>query len=152
VIWREVMRVTIPGAPVPKGRPRFYMSNGRPKTYTDKKTRAYEKLVALCVSSSPALRGQSRPLCGYGPVRVDIVAIFPRPQRLQAKRWSDGLIPMACRPDIDNICKSAMDGVGLATGLVWNDDGQVQTLRAEAYYAERDQAPRLELAIYVPTD
>ncbi len=152
MIWREVMRVTIPGAPVPKGRPRFYVSNGRVKTYTDKKTRAYEKKVALCVSSSTALRGQSRPLCGYGPVRVDIVAIFPRPQRLQAKRWSDGLIPMACRPDIDNVCKAALDGVGLATGLVWNDDGQVQTLRAEAYYAERDQPPRLELAIYVPTD
>jgi len=152
IVWREVLRVTIPGAPVPKGRPRFYMRHGRPKVFTDKKTAAYEKLIALCVSSSPALRGKGRPLCGDGPVRVDIVAIFPRPQRLQARKHSDNLLPMGCRPDLDNVIKAVNDGVGLATGLVWNDDGQVQTIRAESYYAERDQSPRLELAIYVPSE
>lgn len=152
MIWREVLRVTIPGAPVPKGRPRFYMRQGRPKVFTDKKTAAYEKLIALCVSSSPMLRGQSRPLCGDGPVRVDIVAVFPRPQRLQARKHSDGLLAMSCRPDLDNVLKACLDGVGLAKGLIWNDDGQVQTIRAESYYCERSQVPRLDLAIYVPTD
>ena len=106
MIWREVLRVTIPGAPVPKGRPRF----GKGKTYTDKKTRAYEKLIALCVSSSPMLRDKPRPLCGDGPVRVDIVAVFPRPQRLQARRHSDNLIPMGCRPDLVNVLKACLDG------------------------------------------
>lgn len=152
IVWREVLRFTVPGPPVPKGRPRFWVKNRQVRTYTDKKTAAYEKLVALCVSSSPMLRGQARPLCGGGPVRVDIVAVFPRPQRLQAKRFPDGLVAKYSRPDLDNICKSAIDGVGLAKGLIWNDDGQVQTLRAEAYYAERDQPPRLELVIYIPSE
>ena len=151
-MWREVLRVTIPGPPVPKGRPRFYMRGGKPRVHTDSKTRAYEKLVALCVSSSPQLRGSSRPLCGDGPVRVDIVAIWPRPQRLMAKRFPDGLIPKDTRPDIDNICKSTYDGIGRANGLIWNDDGQIQCHRSEKYYAERDQGPRLELALFVPTE
>ena len=152
MIWREVLRVTIPGPPVPKGRPRFYMRGGKPRVHTDSKTRAYEKLVALCASSSPQLRGSSRPLCGDGPVRVDIVAIFPRPQRLQARKHSDNLIPMGCRPDLDNVIKAVLDGVGLVKGLIWNDDGQVSCLRADAFYAERDQGPRLELALFVPTE
>ena len=152
MIWREVLRVTIPGPPVPKGRPRFYMRGGKPRVHTDSKTRAYEKLVALCASSSPQLRGSPRPLCGDGPVRVDIVAIFPRPQTLQARRHSSGLIAHHKRPDIDNICKSALDGLGLVKGLIWNDDGQVSCLRADAFYAERDQGPRLELALFVPTE
>ncbi len=148
MIWREVLRVTIPGPPVPKGRPRF--AKGR--TYTDKKTVAYEKLVALCVSTAKELRGSRRPLCGDGPVRVDIVAIWPRPQRLMAARFPDGLIPKHTRPDIDNICKSTYDGIGRANRLIWNDDGQIQCHRSEKYYAERDQGPRLELALFVPTE
>jgi Holliday junction resolvase RusA-like endonuclease len=152
IVWREVLRVTIPGPPVAKGRPRFFLRNHQVRTYTDKKTAAFEKLVALCVSSSPMLRGQSRPLCGTGPVRVDIVAIFPRPQRLQAKRYPDQLIAKHSRPDLDNVCKAVNDGIGLAKGLIWNDDAQVQTLRAESYYAERDQSARTELVIYIPTE
>ena len=84
-------------------------------------------------------------------MRVDIVAVFPRPQRLQAKRHPDGLCAKYSRPDLDNVAKACLDGIGLATGLIWKDDGQVQTLRAEAYYAERDQSPRTELVIYIPT-
>ena len=148
MIWREVLRVTVPGTPVPKGRPRF----GKGKTYTDKKTRAYEKLIALCVSSSPMLRGKSRPLCGKGPVRVDIVAIWPRPQRLMAKRYPDGLIAKHTRPDIDNVCKAAYDAIGRAGEMIWLDDGQIQCHRSEKYYAERNGGARLEIAIYVPTD
>tara|TARA_R110002051_G_scaffold36408_1_gene79155 strand:- start:1115 stop:1501 length:387 start_codon:yes stop_codon:yes gene_type:complete len=128
------------------------MRGGKPRVHTDSKTRAYEKLVALCASSSPQLRGSPRPLCGDGPVRVDIVAIFPRPQRLQARKHSDNLIPMGCRPDLDNVIKAVLDGVGLVKGLIWNDDGQVSCLRADAFYAERDQGPRLELALFVPTE
>ena len=152
IVWREVLRVTVPGTPVPKGRPRFFLKNKQVRTYTDKKTAAFEKRVALCVSSSPMLRGQARPLCGGGPGRVDIVAVFPRPQRLNPKRFPDGLCPKHSRPDLDNVAKACLDGIGLATGLIWNDDGQVQTLRAEAYYAERDQSARTEVVIYIPTE
>ena len=80
------------------------------------------------------------------------MAIFPRPQRLQARKHSDNLIPMGCRPDLDNVIKAVLDGVGLVKGLIWNDDGQVSCLRADAFYAERDQGPRLELALFVPTE
>jgi Holliday junction resolvase RusA-like endonuclease len=99
--WEECLRVTIPGQPVAKGRPRFYMRGGRPKVHTDAKTRAFEKLVALCVSSSTATRGAPRPMCGVrDPVRVDIRAVFSRPVAMMRKKDPDEMVAHAKRPDL----------------------------------------------------
>ncbi len=148
--WEEVLRVTIPGQPVPKGRPRFRCRNNRVETYTDAKTKAFEELVALCVNTSPQLRGQKRPLVGRAPsaARIDITAVFQRPERISRKKDPDGLIPMGKRPDLDNVIKSVIDGCSIPPGMIWNDDGQVSCIRADAYYAEKDQGPRTEIVIY----
>jgi Holliday junction resolvase RusA-like endonuclease len=147
--WEEVIRETIPGQPVPKGRPRFYMRGKQPRVHTDAKTKAFEAMVARVLSTSTQTRGQPRPMCGdRAPVRVDIVAIFSRPVAMHARRYPDHLLPHACRPDLDNVCKAVLDGVGAANGLIWRDDGQVQCLRAESWYAEKGGIPRTEIAIY----
>lgn len=149
IVWEEVMRVTIPGQPVPKGRPRFQMRRGKPRVYTDGKTLAFERLVALCVSSSTATRGAPRPMCGeLGPVRLDIQAIFQRPIGMNRLKDSGDLLPHVKRPDLDNVVKSVMDGIGKAGDLIFRDDGQVQCIRAESWYAEKGQGPRTELVIY----
>jgi len=41
--------LTIGGAPVPKGRPRFSSRGGFAKAYTPKSTSDYEKQVSKCV-------------------------------------------------------------------------------------------------------
>ncbi len=147
--WVEIIRDTIPGQPVPKGRPRFYMRGKSPRVHTDAKTRAFESLVAQVLATSPQTRGQPRPMCpDRSPVRVDIVAIFQRPVAMHARKYPDSLLPHACRPDLDNVIKSAIDGIQATNGLIWKDDGQVQCIRAESWYAEKGGIPRTEIAIY----
>jgi len=147
--WVEVIRETIPGQPVAKGRPRLYMRGKQPRVHTDAKTKAFETLVARVLSTSTQTRGQTRPMCGErSPVRVDIVAVFQRPVAMHAKKYPDHLLPHSVRPDLDNVCKSTLDGIQAANGLIWRDDGQVQCLRAESWYAEKGGIPRTEIAIY----
>ena len=147
--WVELIRDTIPGQPVPKGRPRFYMRGKSPRVHTDAKTRAFESLVAQVLATSAQTRGQPRPMCpDRSPVRVDIVAIFQRPVAMHAKKYPDGLLAHACRPDLDNVIKSCVDGIQATNGLIWKDDGQVQCIRAESWYAEKGGIPRTEIAIY----
>ena len=148
--WIEVIRETIPGQPVAKGRPRFHMRNGQPRVHTDAKTRAFETLVAQVMATSTQTRGKPRPICGVRePVRVDIMAIFQRPISLSGKKYPDGLLhPKACRPDLDNVIKAVNDGIQASNGLIWHDDGQVQCIRAESWYAEKNGIPRTEITIY----
>ena len=48
----------------------------------------------------------------------------------------------------DNCIKSISDGIDRLDGLVWRDDGQVQTIRAESWYAERGQPARTLVVVY----
>lgn len=145
--WSEVLRVTIPGPPVPKARPRFAMVRGRARTFSDPRSVAYEKRIAWLVAN--ATHAELLAPAGV-PVRVDVLAIFKRPKRLHRKADPPGLVPHVVRPDLDNVVKSILDGIGIA-GL-WDDDGQVTVLRAEAAFSEKDQEPRVELTIYLPAE
>ena len=152
MIWVEVLRVTVPGQPQPKARPRCLCVNHKPRLYKDGKTRAYENYIAQCVwGVSRAYRGKPRPLCGNSdPVRVEIKAVFKRPEYMKAKRYPDGLIPHTKKPDGDNITKVVFDSVNQLGGLVWGDDCQVSSHDTNKYYSERDGEPYLEVALFVP--
>lgn len=90
---------TIPGVPQGKERPRF-TQNGA--TYTPKKTKDYEKLVAW------AYQCEAHGAKFTGTIRVDIAAIYPVPhswsKRKQAEAIDNQILPMV-KPDWDNICR-----------------------------------------------
>jgi len=44
-------------------------------------------------------------------VRVDIVAVMKRPQRLQRKKDPPGRVEHASRADLDNVVKAVLDGI-----------------------------------------
>lgn len=90
----------VPGPPVPKARPRVV--NGR--TYTPKRTRDYEALVGACYHGPPH----------EGKVTVELEIHLPNRRRV----------------DIDNICKSVMDGL---EGHAYANDGQVYQLIARKW-------------------
>lgn len=125
-------------APVPKGRPRFSTSHNskRVVAYTPQRTRDYEKIVYEVAKQH---------ISGVidGDVHVYMQFIFPRPKRLVAKRHPDGLIPHDKRPDIDNLTKSVLDGLG----KLLRDDAIVTKLSAEKHYAEREGSPRTIVTI-----
>ena len=147
--WKQIVAVEIPGVPHAKARPRFVAyARNRGKVYTDAKTKQYEQSVAWHVAAMT----RSRLLAPAGtPVRVDILAMYPRPQRLNRPKDPDGPIPKCNRHhgDLDNHIKCILDGIN-QSGL-WDDDGQVQTIRAESLYVDRGQRPSTRVRVYIPT-
>lgn len=103
------VKFTVNGNPLPKQRPRTYRTKkGKVRTITPKKTLNYEALVAQ--SASMAHDGE----LVTGDVSVSIVI-----------RRADNV-----RADIDNICKSVMDGM---EGILYKNDSQVTTLYSRLY-------------------
>ena len=128
--------LTIPGQPVPKGRPRFARRGRSVVTYTPQATADAEAWVAECLR-----RLEVAPL--EGPVRLDVVFILRRPDRLKPARHPAGLVCAPKRPDVDNLRKLLMDGLSAA----WGDDAQVVDGRAVKVYAERGEGPRTVVRI-----
>lgn len=125
----DLITFTLYGTPVPKARPRF--GNGR--AYTPKRTKDYENSLKALIEEQNI----------SGAMEVSINAIFPRPQRLMAKKHEDGLILHTKRPDLDNIVKAVLD----ALNKTLQDDAQVCIIHAFKYYAERTGEPRTEVTI-----
>lgn len=126
--------VIVPGQPVAKGRPRFARATGR--AYTPERTVRYEAIVALVASQAlPRLPGDAE-------IEVELLFVFERPKRLSRKSDPDGLVPHLAKPDLDNACKAALDGLSAHLR-----DQQVARITARKVYAERDGQPRTEIRI-----
>ncbi len=125
-------------APIPKGRPRFSRHHATKNVvaYTPKRTKDYEAQVYE--AAKPHFH---EPITE--PSHIYIEAIFPRPKRLMAKRHPDGLIPHDKRPDLDNLAKAVMDGIG----PLLSDDAIITKMTASKYYAERGGEARTLVTI-----
>ena len=129
----------IPGAPIGKGRPRATKMGNHVRLYTPKRTADWERSSALIMKNE----WRSAPLDGV--CRVDVVAVFPRPKRLMRKKDPQHRVWHSSKPDIDNVCKSALDSMVMA-GII-RDDTQVVILTAKSVYAEKDEGPCVELKL-----
>lgn len=103
---------TIPGPPIPKGRPRHTKNGGA--TYTPARTKQAEAVTAAEFR---------RQIVGYGP---------PRP----------GVFRISCAfhvrrddSDIDNLLKMVMDGL---QGVAYLNDKQVKAVGGLAIYIDRE--------------
>lgn len=105
--------------------------------YTPAATRKWE--------ASLAMMAQEQMPAGIidEPVRVDVLAVLPRPKRLLRKSDPDGLIWAPVRPDCDNITKATLDSLK----SFWRDDCVVVDTRIVKAYAERDGRPRMAIRI-----
>ncbi|EGD47094.1 endodeoxyribonuclease RusA [Ruminiclostridium papyrosolvens DSM 2782] len=139
-----LIKLTIPGEPCAKGRPRV----GKFGTYTPEKTLNYETLVKelyIIQHANKKLQGQ---------LKIDIKAYFkipqgeipkakkPKPQTLQ--RYNDilnGKIRHTKKPDWDNVGKIISDALN---GLAYDDDSQIVSAIVEKFYSND---PRVEVEI-----
>jgi Holliday junction resolvase RusA-like endonuclease len=112
---------TIPGQPIPQGRPRFTTRAGYGRAYDDPKSRAYKNYVAVSVRSQGAELIE-------GPCEVEIVFFMKRPKSLPKK-----VRHHVKRPDIDNLVKGILDALN---GELWKDDSQVCKLTASKVYTK----------------
>ena len=112
-------KITIPGRPVPKGRPRLGVRGKTAYVYTPPATREYEKLVGWVAKSAGC-----RPV--EGPVSVALS------------------VYVKGRLDADNIAKSILDGLN---GIAYEDDDQVIELLVRKHKVTRKEEERVEIEI-----
>lgn len=124
----------VPGAPIPKGRPRFRRvktAGGADfiSTYTPQKTRNFERDVRLIAKQSLGFREPAT-----GPIRLELVAVMPIPASWTKKKQAQaraGLLYPITRPDLDNIEKAVTDA---CNAVLYADDSQiVEVVKAKRY-------------------
>jgi Holliday junction resolvase RusA-like endonuclease len=138
-----VITVILRGDPEGKGRPRSRMVFPRSKppfihVYSDPKTAAYEKTLAL--AGKVAMRGRP-PL--MGPLAITVTAIMRVPASWPIKDRDAalaGTIRPQVKPDWDNIGKTS----DALNGIVWNDDVQIVFAQVLKVYGEE---PMLKIEI-----
>jgi Holliday junction resolvase RusA-like endonuclease len=138
-----MIRFTVPGAPVGKGRHRSQplMRGGKPvigaggrpivTSHTPEKTVAYEGLVAH--EGRIAMRGRSL-IAGPVEMMLHIACAVPKSASKRARAdMLAGRIRPTKKPDTSNVLKAIEDGLN---GVVWVDDVQVVEHVISKRYAE----------------
>lgn len=126
------MKITIPGEPRGKQRPRFNKKTGT--TYTPSETTQYEKMVKMIARATY----HHEPI--EGAIRVRIQSMYripPSASQDRKKRMQLGLILPEVKPDVDNVAKIILDALN---GVVYKDDKQVVELITRKFY---DTNPRV---------
>jgi len=133
------VRITVPGRPIPKGRPRF--SKGR--AYTPARTAKHEKLIRD--EAMVQMFGKDILTC---PVEVFMDFYFPINKTYSKKKQKEMMEggysltsdkePVHCmkKVDLDNLEKLANDALN---GVVFEDDQQIVMLSAWKHWAYPDE-------------
>ena len=127
------MKLTIPGEPCAKQRPRL----GKGFTYTPTKTVNYETLVKQLYITQGNERLE-------GALKLTVNAYFSIPKSASKKKTLDmyeSRIRPTKRPDWDNIGKIISDALN---GLAYHDDSQIVAATVGKWYSTE---PRVEVEI-----
>jgi Holliday junction resolvase RusA-like endonuclease len=129
--------IIAPLAPEACARPRAAARGGHVRVYMPAATRRWQtQFAAVALEHLPGGRIEE-------PLRVDVLAVLARPQRLQRRSDSAGLIWAPVRPDADNVGKNVLDALAFAM----RDDAQVVQLHVMKTYAEKGAEPRVEVRL-----
>ena len=119
-----MIKITIPGIPVAKGRPRVTKRGA----FTPQKTVNYESLVQYIYMDQA--EGQKL----EGPLKMDIGFYFPIPKSYSKKR-KQAIMDIeemhTKKPDIDNCIKSITDALN---NFAYDDDSQIVEITAKKNY------------------
>lgn len=136
----DCLTVIVPAVPVAQPRAKASTFGGHTRMYTPTKTAsgkthpiaAFKACVQLAYRQACSLPPHA------GPLRLSMVFVLPRPQKLQKKKSPADRIPHTTKPDADNLQKSVMDAL---SGLLFQDDRQVYSVMAWKWYAAKDEQP-----------
>lgn len=151
-----VIEFTVPCVPVAQPRPRAVVRRGangktfagvhNPHTVKDASTGKTKPHPAVEFKATIRMAAQaiyqSAPL--EGPLRVDVLLIFPRPR---SKVWKTKPMPRYWhqgKPDRDNADKAVLDAL---TGLLWRDDCQVCSGQVQKFVAAGDEQPHVRIRV-----
>lgn len=132
------IKFTVPGDPVPQGRPRATSKGGMTKLYDPPASREYKKLVKAYASKNRP------PELIEGYIEVEMLIYKRSLKSFSKKKIAEaeaGFLRPKTKPDADNYAKGILDAM---KGIIWQDDGQVTDLIARKYYSAN---PRAEIVI-----
>ncbi len=144
------INLSIPAVPVAQPRPRAvnFGNSARIHEVTHIKgsdgTRRPHPIAAFKATVRLTAQQQYSGAPLSGPLRVDIVFVFPRHSN---KIWKSKPMPRyrhVSNPDRDNLDKSVLDAL---KGTVWVDDAQVCDGRIEKWHAAGDEQPHVDVYI-----
>ena len=125
-----VWTVTVPGVPIAKERPRLTMRGGKTVVFTPPRTRRWEAKIRAVTRADAMWAADPDGLLPFdGAVHVTLLFRLPMPKSWSAKRRGemDGKLHIR-RPDVDNLIKAALDGMGDA---YYSDDCVVARVTGE---------------------
>ncbi len=139
--WNRVACFHVQGVPKATPRPRACVRGRRASVYDPGTADAWKKLIGLTARKHlPAT-----PI--GGPVMLDMVFYFPRPQRMQGKNVPLGTPVHSVKPDLDNLVKAVADA--LTRARMWRDDSQICDWSAKKFYVEPGQQPGCSIFVFV---
>lgn len=130
-----IYRVTIPGEPVPKARPRLGR-NGR--TYTPAKTLAWERAAAWSIR-------QSIPESGLNESLELVVDVYCSRPKAHSKRRRLAREIKPTKPDADNYGKAVCDALE-KSGVIVNDS-RIWSLTVRKWWTGSQDEPRVEVVL-----
>lgn len=133
-----MVEFTIPGAPVPQGRPRAGKNRGKTIMYDPKESKDYKRYVSIIARQHAPKTMLEGPLS----VRMKIYREIPKSTTKKDRALiSEGIKRPVTKPDTDNYAKAVLDA---CNGIIFQDDSQVTDLYASKFYSDN---PRVELQI-----
>ena len=130
------LKITIPGKPIAKARPRFFKRGKHVQTYNSQETEEGKWMqIALSQIDGELLSG---PLC------LDIEFVMPRPKYHFGTGQNANILKRSApywhtkKPDIDNLIKFAMDCLN---NIAWSDDKCIAKVDAIKRYTLIDEEP-----------
>lgn len=137
-----MIKLTIPGEPLPCARPRVTTRCGYAQTY-DPQAKIKSALTATA-HMEWSKNGQSNAFAGPLAVELTFYMTVPTSQSTKsrhARLWRFPGYEHQSRPDLDNLEKTICD---VLTGIAWQDDRQIIELKSKKLY---DWNPRTEVKI-----
>lgn len=140
------MRIVIPGDPIPKRRPRFFVKAGKIHGYDSQRIESKEVSSAMLYTINRSLSSSTKQivieasnLTVANELHVTLDFTLPIPRKLNiseinAVLWGFG--EQVSKPDIDNMVKFYLD---CGNGVLWKDDCLITHLHATKRYGEKPQ-------------
>lgn len=123
----------IKGIPVAKGRPRFFRVGKYVGTYTPKKTKEWENLIAESV-----LKYKPKKLWA-GPIHMFVIFYMPRPKSIKKHIYEH-----IKKPDLDNLIKCVSDAL---QGIIYEKDSQIYYITARKIYTQEKKEPGISIIL-----
>ncbi|MDD2857773.1 MAG: RusA family crossover junction endodeoxyribonuclease [Candidatus Nanopelagicales bacterium] len=129
-----MVTIRVYGEPKGQPRPRACVRGKHAGVYDPGTANTWKGLVAeALMRSEPRIRRDD------GPIKLDLLFLMPRPQRLLRKSSPPYRVPYVGKPDLDNLAKAVLD-VMTSMG-VWSDDAQVVEGYWSKYYTTATEQP-----------